>query len=390
VNKGREIKEIETRYQAKTYSKLPISIEKGSGCYVYDDQGSAYLDFYGGHCVASTGHCHPRVVKAIQDQAEKLLFYSNATYNSTRAKAAKKIIGLTGNAYYQVFLVNCGAEANENAIKLARAVTGRTEVISSFNAFHGRTYGALSSTGVGNYKDYLNTPVPDHTIIEIEDIPAAISEKTAAVLIEPIQSMGGIRVISVDLLEEISQACKKQGALLIFDEIQTGIGRTGSFLYSQQLSFVPDLTTFAKGVASGIPAGGVLITEEIAGSINHGDLGSTFGGGPVPSAAILATLEVLEDEDLFGNAVEVGEYICNGINSIATGNPDSPVKGISGKGLLLGIRFEGKTARVIQAFLMKDSILAGTSFDPQVLRLMPPLILTRPEADMLFDSLKKL
>ncbi|MCK5793268.1 MAG: aminotransferase class III-fold pyridoxal phosphate-dependent enzyme [Anaerolineales bacterium] len=384
------MKEIETRYQAATYAKLPISIEKGSGCYVYDDQGKTYLDFYGGHCVASTGHCHPRVVQAIQAQAEKLLFYSNATYNSTRARAAEKIIGLTGKTYHQVFLVNCGAEANENAIKLARAATGRKEVISSFNAFHGRTYGALSATGVGNYRDYLNTPVPNHTIIEIEDIPGAVSENTAAVLIEPIQSMGGIRVIPVELLEQISQVCLKHGALLIFDEIQTGIGRTGSFLYSQQLSFIPDLTTIAKGVASGIPAGGVLISEKIAGSIRLGDLGSTFGGGPIPSAAILATLEVLEDEDLFANALEVGEYICKGINSIAIGNPDSPVKSISGKGLLLGIRFEGKTAREIQSHLMKDSILAGTSFDPQVLRLMPPLTLTKLEADKLLDSLKKL
>ncbi len=384
------MKETENRYQAPTYAKLPISIEKGSGCYVYDDQGKAYLDFYGGHCVASTGHCHPRVVKAIQEQAEKLLFYSNATYNSTRARAAEKIISLTGNSYHQVFLVNSGAEANENAIKLARAVTGRTEVISSFNAFHGRTYGALSSTGIGKYRDYLNTPVPDHTIMEIEDIPGTVSENTAAVLIEPIQSMGGVRVISVDLLEQISQACAEQGALLIFDEIQTGIGRTGTFLYSQQLGFVPDLTTFAKGVASGIPAGGVLITEKTAGAIGLGDLGSTFGGGPVPSAAILATLVVLEEEDLFGNAVEVGKHICSGIESIAAGNPYSPVKSISGKGLLLGVKFEGVSAREVQSHLMKDFILAGTSFDPQVLRLMPPLTLTKPEADKLMDSLKKL
>ncbi|MFH1965453.1 MAG: aminotransferase class III-fold pyridoxal phosphate-dependent enzyme, partial [Acidobacteriota bacterium] len=228
------------------------------------------------------------------------------------------------------------------------------------------------------------------TIMEIEDIPGAVSENTAAVLIEPIQSMGGVRVISVDLLERISQACAEQGALLIFDEIQTGIGRTGTFLYSQQLGFIPDLTTFAKGVASGIPAGGVLITKKTAGAIGIGDLGSTFGGGPVPSAAILATLEVLGEEDLFGNAVEVGKHICSGIESIAAGNPDSPVKSISGKGLLLGVRFEGVSAREVQSHLMKDFILAGTSFDPQVLRLMPPLTLTKPEADKLLDSLKKL
>lgn len=384
------MKETEDRYQATTYAKLPISIEKGCGCYVYDDQGNAYLDFYGGHCVASTGHCHPRVVKAIQEQAAKLLFYSNATYNSTRAKAAEKIISLTGKSYHQVFLVNSGAEANENAIKLARAVTGRTEVISSFNAFHGRTYGSLSATGIGKYKDYLNTPVPDHTIIRIEDIPGTISEKTAAVMIEPIQSMGGVRVIPVELLEQISRVCAEKGALLVFDEIQTGIGRTGTFLYSQQLSFVPDLTTFAKGVASGIPAGGVLITEKVTRAIKLGDLGSTFGGGPVPSAAILATLETLEDEGLFGNAVKVGNHIREGVESIAAGNPSSPVKGISGKGLLLGVIFEGMTAREVQAHLINDSILAGTSFDPQVLRLMPPLTLTTLEADKLIMSLEKL
>jgi acetylornithine aminotransferase/acetylornithine/N-succinyldiaminopimelate aminotransferase len=384
------MKEKEDRYQAATYAKLPMSIEKGSGCYVYDDQGNAYLDFYGGHCVASTGHCHPRVVKAIQEQAAKLLFYSNATYNSTRARAAEKIISLSGNSYYQVFLVNSGAEANENAIKLARAVTGRTEVISSFNAFHGRTYGALSSTGIGKYKEYLNTPVPDHTIISIEDIPGAVSDKTAAVLIEPIQSMGGVRVIPEKLLEQISRTCAEKGTLLIFDEIQTGIGRTGTFLYSQQLNFVPDLTTFAKGVASGIPAGGVLLTRKIAGALKFGDLGSTFGGGPVPSAAILATMETLEEEDLPGNSLRTGEHIVRGVEAIASGNPASPVKGISGKGLLLGVKFEGTTAREVQSRLIKDSILAGTSHDPQVLRLMPPLTLTIEEADQLILSLEKL
>ena len=380
----------EDRYQAATYAKLPVSIEKGSGCYVFDDRGRAYLDYYGGHCVASTGHCHPRVVKAIAEQAGKLLFYSNATYNSTRALAAEKIISLTNGDYYQVFLVNSGAEANENAIKLARKMTGRTEVISSSEAFHGRTYGALSSTGIGNYRKFLNTPVPDHTIIDVAGIPEAVNENTAAVIIEPIQSMGGVKVIPVPLLDQINRACREKGAFLIFDEIQTGIGRTGTFLYSQQLGFVPEMTTFAKGVASGIPAGGLLLTEVIAKSTKTGDLGSTFGGGPVPSAAILATLEVLEDEGLPGNAARIGEHIRAGVARISSGNPASPVKGVSGKGLLLGIRFEGMTAKEVQARLMEDSILAGTSFDPQVLRLMPPLTLTIDDADKLLASLGKL
>jgi len=384
------MKHIEDRYQASTYTKLPVSIEKGSGCYVYDDAGNAYLDYYGGHCVASTGHCHPRVVKAISEQAGKLLFYSNATYNSTRAKAAEKIISQTKNDYYQVFLVNSGAEANENAIKLARALSGRTEVISSSEAFHGRTYGALSSTGIGNFREFLNTPVPDHTILDITGIPDAVNENTAAVIIEPVQSMGGVKVIPVPLLEKIHRACREKGAFLIFDEIQTGVGRTGTFLYSQQLNFVPDMATFAKGVGSGIPAGGLLLTEGVAKRVKTGNLGSTFGGGPVPSAAILATLEVLEEEDLPGNALEVGNYICEKIEDLVSGNPASPVKGVSGRGLLLGIALEGMTAKEVQGRLMEDSILAGTSFDPMILRLMPPLILTKNDADKLVSALEKL
>lgn len=381
------MKEVEDRYQASTYAKMPLSIDRGSGSYVYDDRGNAYLDFYGGHCVASTGHCHPRVVEAIQKQAAELLFYSNAAYNSTRARAVEKIVSMTGGRYYQVFLVNSGAEANENAIKLARGVTGRKDVISSSLAFHGRTYGALSSTGIGNYRDYLNTPVPGHRIMEIEAIPEAVTEETAAVIVEPIQSMGGVRVTPPDLLERISRACREQGALLIFDEIQTGIGRTGTFLYSEQLAFTPDLTTFAKGVASGIPAGGLLLTEEVARKIKHGDLGSTFGGGPVASAAILATLQVLEDENLFRNVRETGHHLESGILALAE-DPDSSVQGVTGKGLLLGIPLEGITARQLQAELVKDGILAGTSFDPQVLRLMPPLTLSIEEADRFLGALR--
>lgn len=383
------MKEIEDRYQVATYSKLPVSIERGSGSYVYDDKGDAYLDFYGGHCVASTGHCHPRVVKAIQEQAEKLLFYSNATYNSIRARAVEKIVSMTGGDYYQVFLVNSGAEANENAIKLARAVTGRTQVISSNMGFHGRTYGALSATGIGNYRTYINTPVPEHEIMEIERIPEAVTDRTAAVIVEPVQSMGGVRVTPPGLLEEMNQACLERGAVLIFDEIQTGVGRTGTFLYSQQLGFTPDLTTFAKGIASGVPAGGILLSEKIADQVRHGDLGSTFGGGPLPSAAILATLEVLEDEDLAGNATVVGGYIREKLIELAA-RESSPVSSSSGIGLLQGVKFSGITARDVQSHLLRDRILAGTSFDPSVLRLMPPLTLSRTEADQLLDSLGRL
>ena len=273
-------REDEDRYQLRTNSKFPISIERGRGCYVYDEENNKYLDFYAGHAVTSTGHCHPRVVKAIQEQAERLIFYSNATYNMTRASAVKRLLEMAGPPYYQAFLVNSGSEANENAIKLARASTGRPEIISLSGSFHGRTYGSLSSTGISKYRGYLKAPVPGHLILSPAEAAEAVSENTAAVLIEPIQSMAGVQEIPKETLQEIHLACKLNNTLLIFDEIQTGIARTGSFLYAGRGDVYPDLVSLAKGIASGFPCGALLITEDLATTVRTGDLGSTFGGGP--------------------------------------------------------------------------------------------------------------
>ena len=377
-------KQLEDRFQLDTYAKLPISVEKGRGCSVFDEKGTEYLDLYGGHCVCSTGHCHPKVVKAIQQQTAELIFYSNATYNSVRGQAIAKLAQFCEPGNYQAFLANSGAEANENAIKMARALTGRTVVLSTENAFHGRTYGSLSATGIQKYRDYLNTPVPNHSVLPVEEVPRAVSEETAAVLIEPIQSMSGVEEISIETLKEIEEACRAKGALLIFDEIQTGVGRTGSFLFSQQLGISPDLTSLAKGIASGYPAAVLLVSESISPQVKRGDLGSTFGGNPVACAAMHATLEVLEEEDLLSNAAVIGSYLKRKLREL-----DS-VKEVRGRGLLLGISFKDYTAREVQAHLIKNHILAGTSNNPKILRLMPPLTLSHANADQFIEVLREL
>ena len=378
-----DYKELEDRYQLPTYAKFPMFIEKGEGCYVYDQEGNRYLDFYGAHAVASTGHCHPHVVQAIQEQAARLIFYSNVSYNSARARAVRKLLEMAGPPYYQAFLVNSGSEANENAIKLARASTGRREIISCSGSFHGRTYGSLSSTGIPKYANYLNTPVPMHRILPAQGVPAAVSEKTAAVLIEPIQSMGGMQEIPLDCLSQIQKACHNQGALLIFDEVQTGLARTGSFLFSGHGNIHPEMVTLAKGIASGFPAGALLVTEELARTVKSGDLGSTFGGGPLSCAAMQATLEVIEREQLAKNARLMGDYLKEALTSL-----DS-VEEVRGRGLLLGLKLSAeRKAKELQAALLEKHILAGTSMDTQVLRLMPPLILTRSEADHFVEAVK--
>lgn len=377
-------RELEDRYLLPTYSKLPISIERGEGCYVYDADGKEYLDMYSGHCVTSTGHCHPEVVSAIQQQAARLIFYSNATYNSARAKAVAKLIEMCGHSYHQAFFVNSGAEANENAIKLARTLTGRREIVSTEGAFHGRTYGSLSATGIKHYREYLNTPVPDHTIVPIDQVAEAVSDTTAAVILEPIQSMAGVVEISEKELRAIDKACEDNDALLIFDEIQTGIGRTGSFLYSQQSGVVPHVTTLAKGIASGYSVGAVVLTEELAAKVKVGDLGSTFGGSPLGCAAIQATLEVIESERLVENAAAVGVFLSKRLMEL------EETEEVRGRGLLIGLKMKNRTAKEIQQALLQKGILTGGSSDPQILRLMPALTLSLEQAAQFLETLKSL
>ncbi|MEE8161638.1 MAG: aminotransferase class III-fold pyridoxal phosphate-dependent enzyme [Acidobacteriota bacterium] len=379
------IQRDEDRYQLQTYSKLPIAVERGRGCYVYDQHDQQYLDFYSGHAVASTGHCHPHVVAAIQEQASRLIFYSNATYNGIRAAAVKHLLHMVGSPYHQVFLANSGSEANENAIKLARAFTGRQQVISLSGSFHGRTYGSLSSTGIPKYLEYLNTPVPGHLILPVEKVAGRISQQTAAVLLEPIQSMGGVLEISAQHLQQIYQACQEQQALLIFDEVQTGAARTGSYLYAGRQDIFPDMVSLAKGVASGFPAAALLVTKPLAASVKSGDLGATFGGGPLACAALKATLEVIEKEKLAENAKRMGLYLKQALSGLPA------VEEIRGQGLLLGLKLaRPHQAKDLQKALFERHILTGSSNDPQVLRLMPPLTMSSEEADLFLKTMESI
>lgn len=379
------IRQDENRYQLQTYGKFPIAIEKGQGCYVYDQDGQQYLDFYSGHAVASTGHCHPHVVAAIREQTARLIFYSNVTYNGMRAQAVKHLLQIAGAPYHQTFLANSGSEANENAIKLARAFTGRQEIISLSQSFHGRTYGSLSSTGIPQYLEYLNTPVPKHSILSVDKVTDHISQQTAAVLLEPIQSMAGVIKISAEHLKQIHQACQAHQALLIFDEVQTGAARTGEFLYAGQHGVFPDMVTLAKGIASGFPAAALLVTEALATSVKSGDLGATFGGGPLACAALKATLEVIENEKLTQNVVQMEAYLKQALSKLPI------VEEIRGQGLLLGLKLgDSLTAKDLQQALFSQHILTGSSNDAQVLRLLPPLTLNSDEADCFLKAIESI
>jgi acetylornithine/succinyldiaminopimelate/putrescine aminotransferase len=279
-----------------SYERLPLTVVRGQGCYIYDDRGEAYLDFYGGHAVAILGHSPPEVVRAITIQAQQLLFFSNVVYLEIQVRAAKALLQLCDRPSDRVFFCNSGAEANENALKLARKVTGRAEIVATRQSFHGRTAGALALTGITSYHgngvglpgDVYHMPFGD-----LEAASRLIGAKTAAVIVEPIQSMAGVICPPPGYLQSLAQLCQEAGALLIFDELQTGLGRIGAPSAAQAYGVRPAIQTFAKGLASGVPAGAVVAAAEVAAAIRPGDIGTTFGSGPLACAAILATVNGL-------------------------------------------------------------------------------------------------
>lgn len=373
--------EIESRYQLPTYKKLPLVLERGEGVYVFDHQGDRYLDLYGGHAVASTGHSHPLIAGAIAQQAGRLIFYSNVVYSPIRAEAASRLVLRAGEPYHQVFFVNSGAEANEAALRIARRATGRKKVVALEGSFHGRTLAAASVTGLGKYRPA--GPTPDVEFIAPDDVAAverAIGSQIAAVILEPIQSMAGVREPAPEYFQALREATRRAGAFLIFDEVQTGGGRMGSYLYSGLHEVSADLVTLAKGIASGVPMGAVLATREVAATVESGDLGSTFGGGPLAAAALAATLDVLESERLLERVRETSAWLREHLAGI------QGVQRVRGRGLLLGLKL-ARPAAEVQKKLLEHRIITGTSDDPAVLRLLPPLTLRVEEAQPLVDVL---
>jgi acetylornithine/N-succinyldiaminopimelate aminotransferase len=381
-----EVRALEALHSVPTYAQVPLALVRGEGCRVWDAEGRAWLDFYGGHAVALTGHCHPRVVEALREQAGKLLFYSNVVACEVRARALADLAAVAPKGMGRSFLCNSGTEANEAAVKVARRVTGRREVLSMEGGFHGRTMGALSATALGHYLADHAPGVPGHRFLPFGDLAAAeaaVGPDTAAVLLEPVQSMGGMRTAPDAYLAGLRALCDRTGALLAFDEVQTGPARTGAWWYGEHTGVVPDLLTTAKGLASGVPAGALLVREEVAARVKEGDLGSTFGGGPLACAAISATLAVVRAERLVENAARRGRELAEGVRGLPG------VLGVRGRGLLLGVVLEREALGVVRALREHRVLTGATPGDAHVLRLLPPLTVGDVEVDEFLTALAR-
>lgn len=379
--------DTEERYQVATYKKFPFVIERGEDVWVYTSDGDRYLDLYGGHAVVSTGHSHPRIVQAVAEQAGRLIFYSNLVYNDTRARAAQRLVEVAPAALAKVFFVNSGTEANENALKIARKITGRIKIISFEGGFHGRTPGSLSATGLEKYREGVFPLLEGHVYTrfgDLDSVAALLDGQTAGIILEPIQSMGGVRMSGPEFYKGLRRMCDEAGAMLIYDEVQTGMGRTGEHFFAGRSGVVPDMITLAKSIASGVPMGAVLMTEEIAGQIKTGDLGTTFGGGPLAAAALEATIDTILEENLLENVRAGSEHL----RSQVVKHPD--VEEVRGLGYLVGIKFRGETAKPIQTALLDRKIITGLADDASVLRLLPPLTLRKPEIDLFLEELSSI
>jgi len=365
---------LERALEIPTYNKMPMALVRGSGRHVWDADGTAYLDFYGGHCVCILGHCPPRVVEAVQAQAAELLFYSNVAHSPIRAAAAKALTDLAPEALGHVFFANSGSEANETALKLARTYTGRSEVVALTGAFHGRTLGALATTHKEAYRAPYLDVLPDTHFAPHGDIDALAEllagHDVAAVMLEPIQSIAGMRMADVEYVQAVRDLCTEHGTLLVFDEVQTGVGRTGTFSISEHYGVTPDLITMAKSLGAGVPVSAVLVHDAVAATVESGDQGSTFGGGMLAMAAVKATLDTIVEDGLMPRAMEIQETLTRAVAPL-----DAEVRG---KGCLLGLKLDVPVAPVIDA-LRAEGVLAGGSADPHVMRLMPPLTTTDAE-----------
>ena len=357
------------------YPLFDIEIVRGRGCYTYDNQGTEYLDLYGGHAVISVGHSHPHYVQAIKEQAERLVFYSNSVVNSLQQKLADKLGRISGYDDYQLFLINSGAEANENALKLASFHTARRRILSFSKAFHGRTSLAVEATD----NPRIVSPVNDNgnvTFLPLGDIYAVRAElekdDVCAVIIEGIQGVGGIQVPTTEFMQQLREECDKHGTVLILDEIQSGYGRSGRFFAHQWAGIRPDIITVAKGIANGFPMGAVLISPKF--KPTYGMLGTTFGGNHLACAAAIAVLDIFEQEGLVENARRVGDFLLEELNKIPQ------IREVRGRGLMIGIEMEKPVKELRTKLLMEQHVFTGVS-GTNVIRLLPPLVLTMEQAN---------
>ena len=369
------------------YPLFNVNIVKGQGCKVWDDQGQEYLDLYGGHAVISIGHCHPHYVKTLSQQLNTLGFYSNSVINSLQQQLAERMGKLCGYDDYQLFLINSGAEANENALKLASFTNGRTRVLAAEKAFHGRTSLAVEATH--NPKIIAPINANGHvTYLPLNDLSAWETElakgDVCAVILESIQGVGGIRMVDKAFAQGLSALCKQYGAVLICDEIQCGYGRSGKFFAHQWLDIRPDMITCAKGIANGFPMGAVLISPDFAPV--YGQLGTTFGGNHLACAAALAVLDVMEQEELVENARQVGEYLMERLKELQQEQPH--IVDVRGRGLMIGVELDIPYKEVRNRLLFQEHCFTGCS-GTNVIRLLPPLSVSKEQADAFVEKLKR-
>ena len=370
----------------KMYDVFPlfdVNIVKGKGCHVWDDKGQEYLDLYGGHAVISVGHCHPHYIEVLTRQLNLLGFYSNSVINKLQVELAERLGKACGYEDYQLFLINSGAEANENALKLASFHNGRSRVLSAKGAFHGRTSLAVEATD--NPKIIAPVNANGHvTYLPLNDLDAFKAElakgDVCAVIVECIQGAGGIRLATPEFLQGLRQACDETGTVLVCDEIQCGYGRSGKFFAHQYLGVKPDLITVAKGIGNGFPMGAVLISPKF--KPVYGQLGTTFGGNHLACAAALAVLDIIGEEHLVENAAKVGRFLMDGIRSLQLPH----VTDVRGRGLMIGVELDMPYKEVRRKLLFEEHCFTGCS-GTNVLRLLPPLCLSEAEAA---DFLKRL
>ncbi|MDP5081673.1 MAG: aminotransferase class III-fold pyridoxal phosphate-dependent enzyme [Winogradskyella sp.] len=363
------------------YDVTPLSAKD---VYVYDDKGVEYLDLYGGHAVISIGHSHPKYVSAISNQIQKLGFYSNAIQNPLQTELADKLEALSGCKDYQLFLCNSGAEANENALKLASFHNGKHKILAFTNSFHGRTSAAVAATDNPKVVAPLNAQqkVDFVDLGDLDAVEAILKEnKTCAVIIECIQGVGGLGESSTEFYKGLETLCKHYKTTLIADEVQSGFGRTGDFFAFQKHHITPDIISIAKGMGNGFPVGGILIHPSIKASF--GLLGTTFGGSHLACAATLSVLEVIKDENLMKNATKISDYFQEKAKEI------SSLKALKGRGLMLGLEFDFPISELRKSLIYKHHIFTGGAKNPNLIRILPPLTIQKKHIDYFFDALQK-
>lgn len=381
---NKEIIDLDSKYIMQTYGRQPIALTHGNGATIWDADGNEYLDFFAGIAVNVLGQSHPKVIEAIQKQAEKLIHVSNVYYTEEQVKLAKKLAEIT--IFDRIFFANSGAEANEGAIKLARKFTGKGEIIATNNSFHGRTLVTVTATGQDKYKEPFK-PLPSGFIHvpfgDSKAIANAITDDTAAVLIEAIQGEGGIVVPPKMYLKEVEAICREKGVLFILDEVQTGFGRTGEMFAYELFGIKPDIMTIAKALGNGYPIGGLLARSEVAEGFDYGDHGSTFGGNPLGCAVALTVIETIKDENLLENSKNLGNYLKN--EFINLNEKYDFITDVRGFGLFLAIELDRDSSEITNKMRERGFLINSTAGN--VLRFAPPLIITKEEIDKMILAL---